>query len=72
MKKKLITLAKELDFSTEEDYMNYLIDCYLNGNLSSCDRRFLEMRKADRLRFVLYCEEHEPAKEVHNFYFSRL
>lgn len=48
MKKKLITLAKELDFTTENEYFDYLIDCYMNGNFSSCRRLFADMKKKTR------------------------
>lgn len=30
-KKKLITLAKELDFKTEQEYFDYMIDTHING-----------------------------------------
>ena len=45
-KKKLLTLAKELEFTTEQEYFEYLIDSYINGCFSQCKNLFNEMSKA--------------------------
>ena len=68
MKKKLITLAKELDFSTESEYFDYLIDSHINGNFSQCRKLFAEMRKEDQKKLVRYCDGGALPK-VYNFYF---
>jgi len=71
MKKKLITLAKEMDFSTEAEYFDYLIECHINGNFESCKRLFSEMRKEDQKEFVRYIPYHSSEK-VRDFYFDLL
>lgn len=55
-KKKLITLAKELEFETELEYFQYIFDSYFNGNLSQCKRLFAEMKREDQKSFVSYCK----------------
>ena len=71
MKKKLITLAKELDFLTESEYFDYLIDSHINGNFSQCKRLFAEMRKEDQKSFVQHCNGGDLPK-VYDFYFNLL
>lgn len=69
MKKKLITLAKELDFNTEQAYFDYLIDSHINGNFSQCRNLFSEMRQSDQKSFLYYCK---GLKKVFDFYFDLL
>lgn len=71
MKKKLITLALELDFNSETEYFDYLIDSHINGNFSQCKRLFAEMRKEDKKRFIGYCDGGDLPK-VYEFYFNLL
>jgi len=71
MKKKLISLAKELDFNSETDYFNYLIDSHINGNFRQCQRLFSEMRKGDQKHFLLYCSE-PGLEKIYRFYFGQL
>lgn len=72
MKKKLLTLAKEMDFSTEVEYFNYLIECHTNGNFESCKRLFSEMRKEDQKVFIKYVDDSFTEKAIRNFYFNLL
>lgn len=67
MKKKLITLAKELDFTTENEYFDYLIDCYMNGNFSSCRRLFADMKKEDQKR-AIDCFLEYGSEDIYLFY----
>lgn len=67
MKKKLITLAKELDFTTETEYFNYLIECHINGNFTSCKRLFAEMKKEDQKRAIKYLLEY-GSEDIYLFY----
>ena len=71
MKKKLIILAKEMDFKEVEEYFDYLIECHINGSFTSCKRLFSEMKKEDQKQFVRYIPMH-GSERVYNFYFSRL
>jgi len=52
MKKKLITLAKELDFNTEVEYFNYIVDSYINGQKQQVNELFNDMRKDDKRDFL--------------------
>jgi len=69
MKISLKRLAKELDFTTENEYFDYLIDSHINGNFSSCKRLFAEMRKEDQKRLIEYCDF---LPEVRKYYFDLL
>jgi hypothetical protein len=70
-KKKLITLAKELDFITELDYFDYCIDSHINGQKDQCKELFYDMCKADRKRLITYCNNHDHVL-ISNYYFGLL
>ena len=72
MKKKLITLAKEMDFNTESEYFDYLIECHINGSFLQCKRLFAEMRKEDQKALITYIDEYSTEKAIRNFYFNLL
>lgn len=67
-KKKLITLAKELDFNFEYEYFNYMVDTYINGQFSSCRTLFSEMKKEDQKSFIYQIND----LEAREFYFKLL
>jgi hypothetical protein len=72
-KKKLITLAKELDFTTEQEYFEYMIDSYVNGCFSQCKNLFNEMSKADQKQFLLYMRnENDTLVRIYDYYFNLL
>ena len=71
MKKKLITLARELDFTTETEYFDYLIDSHINGNFSQCKRLFTDMKKEDQKRAIKYLLEYGSEK-IYLFYLELL
>ena len=54
MKKSIKMLAKELGFNSIHEYYDYLIECYINGNFSSCKELFEEMKIVDQKDFILY------------------
>lgn len=66
-KKKLLSLAKELDFSDEFEYFDYLCDSHINGNFSQCRKLFSEMKKEDQKKFLKYIKNEV---EIFNFYFE--
>lgn len=68
-KKKLITLAREMEKETEVEYFDYLIDTYIIGNFSQCKRLFNEMKKSDQKDFLTYCKGY---LEIHEYYFNLL
>lgn len=70
-KKKLLTLAKELEFNHEYEYFDYCIDSYINGNRSQCRDLFAAMRKDDQKAFLTECMDRE-IREIYNFYFELL
>ena len=76
MAKKLITLAKELDFQTEAEFFDYCIDSHINGNFSQCKELFKSMSKADQKELLLHIERNFVTgfsdKEIYNFYFNLL
>jgi hypothetical protein len=70
-KKKLITLAREMERETESEYFDYLISSFYNGGLSQCRRLFNEMKKSDQKAFVTYCKDNEYF-HVFDYYFNLL
>ena len=73
MKKKLITLAKGLDFTNGFEYFDYLIDSHYNGQFSQCKELFNAMRKDDQKHFLNYANvEFHNTPEIYNFYFNLL
>lgn len=78
MKKSLKTLAKQLDFNSEEDYFNYMADSYINGNFSQCKDLFNAMSKEDRkealkwLKLNINYQVGEIDGLIYNYYFNLL
>jgi len=75
MKKKLLALAKELDFNNAVEYFDYLIECYINGNFDSCKRLFAEMEREDQKVFLIYMNGQASFNgllQARNFYFNLL
>jgi len=72
MAKKTITLAKELEFNTENEYFDYMIDSHVNGNFTQCRNLFNAMKKEDRKIFIMYISDREELKAIRNFYFELL
>ncbi len=52
MKKKLITLAKELDFEEEYEYYNYIYESWINGNKTQVTALYKQLRNRDKEEFV--------------------
>jgi len=71
-KKNLITLAKGLDFTTESEYFDYLIDSYLYGNFNQCKRLFNDMKKEAQKKFIKYVDNSYTNKDIMDFYFNLL
>jgi hypothetical protein len=72
---KLITLAKRLDFTTEDQYFDYCRDSYINGNFSQCKELFKAMTKADRKALISYLQttdENSIDFECYLYYFNLL
>ena len=69
--KKLINLAKELDFKTEEEYFEYMIDSYWNGNLQQCRDLMKAMRWEDRVKALAYIMDNS-VKSISLFYVDYL
>ena len=72
MSKKLITLAKELDFTTETEYFDYLIESYINGQFTQCRNLFNAMKKEDKKEFIKYVDNSYTEKDIKDFYFNLL
>lgn len=71
-KKKLITLAKELDFTTEKEYFDYMIDTHINGQFTQCRNLFNEMSRPNQKQFILYIEQNYNHNGIRDFYFNLL
>lgn len=71
-KKKLITLAKELDFTTEYEYFNYMIDTHINGQFTQCRNLFNAMSRANQKEFIVYIDNSYTDKKIRDYYFDLL
>lgn len=70
--KTAIKLAKSLDFSTADELFNYMVECYYNGNFSSCKSLFFELKKEYRKNFLNWCLANQIDAKVYSFYFNLL
>jgi len=52
-KKKLLTLAKELDFTAEWQYYQYIIDSWYNGQKQQVLQLYKQMKKEDKKEFIV-------------------
>lgn len=57
--KKMISAKtiKSLDFSTKDEYFNYVIDSYLNGQFTQLKSLIKKMSKSDKIEFKDYLHE---------------
>ena len=69
---KLITLAKRLDFTTENEYFDYCLDSYTNGNYSQCKNLFRAMTKNQKKQLINYLKQDVEWMEAEQFYFNLL
>lgn len=52
MKKYAIDLAKEYDFSNENEYFQYIVDSLVNGNRQQVRDLFNQMKPEDQEEFL--------------------
>jgi len=67
---KLLSLAKKLDFTTEEQYFNYCVESYINGQIQQAKSLFKNMAKADKHQLISYIDNNMANDEIHNFFVS--
>jgi hypothetical protein len=68
--KALKTLIKAYEFKTEDQYFEYCINSYLNGNMMQAKKLFLAMKKEDRKRFILsYTEYYDNPSQQESYKF---
>lgn len=67
-----LELAQSLDFNTVFDLHCYLIDCYLNGNITASRRLFNELRKNDKKDFIMFLSHEFFNTDTYKFYFNLL
>jgi len=58
MKKKLETLAKEYDFSNPEEYLDYIIESWINGQKTQCLELYKALRTEDKEFFLFEYQTH--------------
>lgn len=51
--KTLIELAKELEFNSEEEYLEYIVNSYINWNKSQFRNLVLELRNINKLSSLI-------------------
>lgn len=70
--KKALTLAKELDFKTVEQYFEYCIESYINGNKEQCKKLFFDMKQEDKKLLLKYIIANYNYCDWYKFYFDLL
>lgn len=48
------TLLNEFGFDTIDQYYKYIIESYVNGNISQSESLFRQMKRAERQNFLTY------------------
>jgi hypothetical protein len=73
-KRKLTALqaAKRLDFNTETEFFDYLIDSHINGQPTQCRELFAELKRKDRKNAVQFIAKNYSNESIYNFYFNQL
>jgi hypothetical protein len=67
-----IQLAKRLDLTNVFDLHCYLVDCYLNGNITSCKRLFSELNRKEQKAFIFWLTIEYNGTGTFFFYFNLL
>ena len=49
--------AKQLDFSTGDQFIEYMNETFINGNFRQLERLFLELDKTGRKTVLLNCDK---------------
>lgn len=70
MAKNLNTLAKELDFQFPEQYFEYCVESFINGQRSQCKSLFNKMKKEDKHGLIDYIRGAHGNDEMHNYFVS--
>lgn len=65
-------LAKSLGFNSHEELFNYMVESYINGNLSQCKELFSKLSKVDKKLCLNYIIAHHEYNDVYKFYFNLL
>lgn len=69
---KMRRLAKSLEFSTTEEYYEYIINSKINGNTDQCCRLFRDMPKEYRKNFLSYLTDEVNRGGKGNVYYELL
>jgi len=75
--KTLLSLAKKLDFTSESEYFEYIIQSYYNGQLTQARELFIKMAKQDKKTFLNDIPEYLPGdieaqSNIYKYFFQLL
>lgn len=56
MTKQIKSILKEYDFNYIEEYYQYIVDSYINGNFEQSKRLYKGMKKEDQKEFIIYLQ----------------
>lgn len=56
-KEKLITLANDLGFIEEYEYLAYCVECYSNEMFDYCIELFFAMKRSDQKKLLSHIKE---------------
>jgi hypothetical protein len=66
--KKMTALYKSLDFTSKEQYFDYCIESYINGQRSQCRELFKDLPRQYKHELIEHIRINAGNDEVHNFY----
>jgi hypothetical protein len=59
-----------LQFSSNDEYYNYCVVSYLNGQLKQCVKLFNQMPNDNKHELIEYIRENYANDEIHNYFVS--
>jgi hypothetical protein len=59
-----------LEFSTNEEYYNYCVESYLNGQRNQCKTLFKQMPSDNQHELIEYIRDNYANDGIHNYFVS--
>jgi hypothetical protein len=55
-------------FATNDEYYNYCVDSYINGQFSQCKTLFKQLPGNNKHELIKYIDENHANDEIHNYF----
>lgn len=70
MTKKILKAAKELDFTSDQQLYEYIIDSWYNGNFNQCEKLFNGLPRDNKHELIRHIRDVYAKDELHNYFVS--